>query len=84
MTNPSEGLLTTTEGVDEGSAASTVEGPGSGASDAEGPGPGHGPDLPRDEHGGADGPAAPYVVESRESREAKAADTGQQLSAGEG
>ena len=27
MTNPSQDLLTTTEGVDEGSAASTVEGP---------------------------------------------------------
>jgi hypothetical protein len=34
MTNPDEDLLTTTEGVDEGSAASTAEGP-----DAERPAP---------------------------------------------
>ena len=87
MTNANEDLLITTEGVDEGSADLTVEGPGPGSGDAEGAGLGHctDPDRPRDEHGGGENrPAPPYVVESPESREAHAADTGQQLAAGEG
>ena len=36
MTSGDEDLLTTTEGVDEGSAASTVEGPDSGATPSTG------------------------------------------------
>lgn len=85
MTDANQDLLTTTEGVDEGSAASTVEGTDTGG--AEGAGLGHctDPDRPRDEHGGGENrPAPPYVVESPESRAAHSADTGQQLAAGEG
>lgn len=93
MTDPGEDLLTTTEGVDEGSAASTVEGsarPGEaspGDGDPEAAGLGHETDHHRTggTHGdAASRPAPPYAVESEESRAARAADTGQQLSAGEG
>jgi hypothetical protein len=86
MTTADEDLLTTTEGVDEGSAASAVEGPGSG-SDAEAAGIGPSSGGPRD-HGvhafGEAQPAPPVDVETDESRAARAADTGQQLQAGEG
>ena len=91
MTNPSEDLLATTEGVDEGSAKSTVEGPDSGATSTEeltgvtnpikralGD-----PDTTAAE---ADAkPAPPVDMESDESRAARASQgTGQQLQAGEG
>lgn len=90
MTNPSEDLLATTEGVDEGSAASTVEGPGSGATSTE--------ELtgvtnpirramgdPGTTGAAADAqPAPPVDTESDESRAARAGETGQQLQAGEG
>lgn len=74
MTNPDQDLLVATEGVDEGSAASTTEGPGSGATPAAG---GH----PVVE---GEAPAPPVEVDTQESRDAGAADTGQQLQAGEG
>jgi hypothetical protein len=74
MTNPDQDLLVTTEGVDEGSAASTVEGPGSGATPAVGGGP-----VAEGER-----PAPPVEVDTEESRAARAADTGQQLQVGEG
>ena len=74
MTNPDEDLVTT-EGVDEGSAASTAEGPASGASPGAGRGP-HAPDEPA---------AAPVDMETEESRAAREqAGPGQQLQAGEG
>lgn len=73
MTNPDEDLLTTTEGVDEGSAASTAEGRGSGSS----PAAGSVPQPPEAE------PAAPPVdVQTEESAAQRA--PGQQLEAGEG
>jgi hypothetical protein len=71
---PEDDLLVTTEGVDEGSAASTVEGPGSGARPAAGGGP----------TVEGEAPAPPVPVDTEESRAARAADTGQQLQAGEG
>jgi hypothetical protein len=74
MTNPDQDLLVSTEGVDEGSAASTAEGPGSGASPAAGGGP-----TAEGEH-----PTPPVEVDTEQSRAARAADTGQQLQAGEG
>ncbi len=85
MTTADEDLLTTTEGVDEGSAESTVEGPGSG-SDAEAAEAGHSSGGPGTHgvHGGESQPAPPVDVETDESRAARAADTGQQLQAGEG
>ena len=90
MTNPSDDLLATTEGVDEGSAASTVEGEGAERSTEEltgvtnpikramgdGPDRGASPDVQ---------PAPPVDMESDESRAARdAAGPGQQLEAGEG
>jgi hypothetical protein len=74
MTNPDQDLLTTTEGVDEGSAAFTAEGPGSGAAPAAGTAP------------AVEGeqPAPPVEVDTDESRAARSASTGQQLQAGEG
>ena len=77
MTAPDEDLLTTTEGVDEGSAASTVEGPASGA----------GPVDEGTTGGPASGstPAPPVDMESPDSRAARdAVGTGQQLEVGEG
>jgi hypothetical protein len=74
MTDPAKDLLTTTEGVDEGSAASTVEGPYSGAAVEAGARP----PVP------GESPAPPVPVETDESRAAGAADTGQQLQVGEG
>jgi hypothetical protein len=78
MTSPHEDL-TTTEGVDEGSADSTAEAPraDSGAAD---PGPGGQPDLASEAT-----PAPPVDMESSDSRAARdAVGTGQQLEAGEG
>ena len=73
MTNPDEDLLTTTEGVDEGSAASTGEGPGTGGSPAAGGEP----------HPPADEPVAPPVDVGTEESDAQRG-PGQQLEAGEG
>lgn len=76
MTNPDEELLVTTEGVDEGSAASTAEGAGTGA--------------PQDTGGGTDRPtgaqpAPPVDMESDASRAARReSGTGQQQQVGEG
>lgn len=74
MTDPDQDLLVTSEGVDEGSAASTAEGAGSGARPTVG------------DHPVVDGevPAPPVQVDTEESRAARAADSGQQLQAGEG
>jgi hypothetical protein len=76
MTDPDQDLLVTSEGVDEGSAASTVEGPDSGAAPAATGGRG-----PVAE---GESPAPPVEVDTEESRAARAADTGQQLQVGEG
>ena len=79
MTSPDDNLLTTDEGVDEGSAASTAEGPQSGsaprdAGTPDGPGP-----------QSESTPAPPVDMEGSESRAVRdAAATGQQLAAGEG
>lgn len=72
MTNPNEDLVTT-EGVDEGSAASTAESPVSGG-DPAARGLPDGPDAER---------AAPPVDTDTEGTEA-ARGPGQQLEAGEG
>lgn len=76
MSDPSEDLLVTDEGVDEGSAASTAEGPDSGAADVV-----HGdtgaPGSPED-------PAPPVDMDSDEARAAREQAPGQQLEAGEG
>ena len=74
MTNPDDRLLTTTEGVDEGSAASTAEGPGSGGR----PAAGSAPTVEGEQ------PAPPVEVDTEQSRAARAADSGQQLQVGEG
>lgn len=72
MTDLSKDLLTTTEGVDEGSAASTAEGPGSGGS----------PEAGQPVSGPPDTSEAPVDMETHESREQ--AGPGQQLEVGEG
>ena len=75
MTNPDEDLLTTTEGVDEGSADSAVEGPDSGGSPRAGAKP------------VVEGavPAPPVDMETDESRAVREQrDPGQQLDVGEG
>ena len=92
MTNPSDDLLATSEGVDEGSAASTDEGPRTG-------GPSSTEELtgvtnpikqalgdPPSTDAESDAtPAPPVDMESDESRGARgAAGSGQQLEAGEG
>jgi hypothetical protein len=76
MSSPDDDLLTASEGVDEGSADSTVEGPGDGA-------PGLGGGASGDEQGESD-PAPPYALETEESRDAQGSASGQQLEAGEG
>ena len=79
MTSPDEDLLTTTEGVDEGSAASTAEGPTSGSAAVDA-GPGGRP-APESEAS----PAPPVDMESSDARAARdAVGTGQQLEVGEG
>ena len=76
MTEPSEDLLVTSEGVDEGSAASTVEGSDSGGSPAVGRSVAADPESQ---------PAPPDDMETAESRALRAErGTGQQLEAGEG
>ena len=79
MTSPDDGLLTTTEGVDEGSSASTAEGPQSGAGPGDaGAAGGAGPES------GAT-PAPPVDMESADARAARdAVGTGQQVQVGEG
>jgi len=71
MTNPDQDLLVTSEGVND---ADTGEGAGSGARPAVGTRP-----VVEGEQ-----PAPPVPVDTDESRAARAADTGQQLEAGEG
>jgi len=87
MTNPSDDLLATTEGVDEGSAASTSEGPSSteeltGMTNPLKRALGDSPST----SGEADAkPAPPVDMETDDSRAARAAGgSGQQLQAGEG
>ena len=75
MTESSEQLLTTTEGVDEGSAASTVEEAGS-----EGSAVGSAAAGMLDESS----PAPPADMTTDESREAQEQAPGQQLQVGEG
>lgn len=74
MTHPDQDLLVTSEGVDEGSSASATEGPDTGSTPAAGG------------HPEAEGsvPAPPVEVDTEESQAARAAETGQQLQAGEG
>jgi len=84
MTNPSEDLLATTEGVDEGSAASTAEGADSteeltGVKNPISRALG---DPPRTEPESEATPAPPVDVDAREDR--GAVGPGQQLEAGEG
>ena len=79
MCAPDEDLLTTTEGVEEGSAASTVEGAATGASSDR---PATGAPGPVDVEAS---PAPPLVVEAPQSQAARDAEgTGQQLEVGEG
>lgn len=76
MTSSSEHLLTTTEGVDEGSAASTVEQTGS-----------EGSAVGSSALGGAateSAPAPPQELDTEQARAARKQGTGQQLQAGEG
>jgi hypothetical protein len=87
MTNPGEDLLATSEGVDEGSAESSSEGPRSteeltGVTNplkrALGDPPDTSDEIDPD-------PAPPVDMESDDARAARAAQgTGQQLQAGEG
>ena len=78
MTDPSKDLLVSTEGVDEGSAASTGEGPDSPATGD----PAGSASRPA---GAAPDAAPPVDMESEQSRAARdASGTGQQLQAGEG
>jgi len=87
MTNPSDDLLATSEGVDEGSAASTDEGPTSteeltGVTNPISQALGDGPS---DDASSDATPAPPVDMESEQSRGARdAAGGGQQLQAGEG
>lgn len=93
MSEPQPDLLTTTEGVDEGSARSTVEsgpdGQGPVASDDGTPGrtavTGTGADQPPAGTTPDEQDAPPLDMESADSRAARVEHgTGQQLSAGEG
>lgn len=75
MTNPDEDLLVASEGVDEGSAASTVEGPQSGGDPESGS-----PVAADDEQ-----PAPPVDMETDAIRRTRAErDTGQQVDSGQG
>ena len=86
MTDPSKDLLVSTEGVDEGSADSTVEGPDSGAAgDAAAGGAAAGDGASSPAAGAGPEAAPPLDMESPQSRAARdAVGTGQQLQAGEG
>jgi hypothetical protein len=74
MSDPSEDLLVTAEGVDEGSADSTAEGPGSGARDV----------VSGDAAAPGQQPAPPVDMDSDRARAAREQAPGQQLEAGEG
>lgn len=74
MSDPTDDLLVTHEGVDEGSAASTAEGPGSGADDV----------VKRDAGAPGEVPAPPVDMDSDRARAAREQAPGQQLEAGEG
>ena len=76
MTNSEKDLLSTGEGVDEGSAASTAEGAGTGGGGGTGPAAGAGEQADTQ-------PAPPDDVGTPQSREASS-DLGQELEAGEG
>ncbi|MBW3639893.1 MAG: hypothetical protein KY451_08605 [Actinobacteria bacterium] len=76
MSSPDDDLLTASEGVDEGSADLTTEGPRDGD-------PGLGSGVAGGEQGESD-PAPPDAVETDESRDAQGTASGQQLEAGEG
>lgn len=87
MTNPGKDLLTTAEGVDEGSAASTAEGADTSTEELTGvtnpikQALGDGPDR----NASPDAtPAPPVDMESEESRSAREASPGQQYQVGEG
>lgn len=85
MTPPDEDLLAT-EGVDEGSAASTVEGStaeGAGTAERAGP-PADPPAVPHAPDDAESRPAPPDEVDTAEARAARAAGSGQELEAGEG
>ena len=92
MTNPGDDLLATSEGVDEGSAASTAEGPGSGGerSTEELTGVTNPIKQALGDPPSADAesdatPAPPVDMESEDSRASREqAGSGQQLQAGEG
>ena len=92
MTNPSDDLLATSEGVDEGSAASTDEGPRSGEptsteelTGVTNPIKRAMGDSPSTEGTSEATPAPPVDMESEQSRAARdASGSGQQLQAGEG
>ena len=87
MTNPSDDLLATSEGVDEGSAASTDEGPSSteeltGVTNPIKQALGDPPSADAESDAT---PAPPVDMESEQSRSARdAAGSGQQLQQGEG
>ncbi len=87
MTNPSDDLLATSEGVDEGSSASTDEGASSteeltGVTNPIKRAMGDAPSTAAESDAT---PAPPVDMESEQSRGARdAAGTGQQLQAGEG
>ena len=90
MTSPSDDLVTS-EGVDEGSAASTAEGPGSGATSTEELTGVQNPlekalGEPRSSSPASESdPAPPDDMETGDARAARdATGTGQQLQAGEG
>ena len=88
MTSPSNDLLVTTEGVDEGSAASTAEGPDTADASPRGAGASSDPravgDRPTSGEN-ASTPTPPVDMESEQSREQReATGSGQQLQVGEG
>jgi hypothetical protein len=87
MTNPSDDLLATSEGVDEGSAASTDEGADRPTEELTGvtnPISRALGDPPSTDAESEATPAPPVDMESDESRGARSAASGQQLEAGEG
>ena len=77
MTSREHEDLVPTEGVDEGSAASTAEGAGTGGDDASGAAPRGGPAREED-------PTGPLDVETDDVRAARGDAPGQELAQGEG
>lgn len=77
MTSPKRDDLVTDEGVDEGSRASTAEGPGSGSGDVQGAPPAGGPAREEDPH-------EPLLVETDDVTAARRSAPGQELEEGEG